>query len=405
MEEGAGGGKPLEKSNASPEPCLPATVRLSCTSLMKHLLCLLLFTLTAGAANVRVEDVPERGVQPQVVVDAAGTAHLIYLKGDAQHTDVRYVHRAKGVRAWSAPVAVNNEPGTAVAMGTIRGAQLALGQKGTLHVVWNGAMKPGIGGAAQGMPLYYARLEPGQTAFAPQRNLLGETGALDGGASIAADEKGDVFAVWHGKAKGAAADETGRVVFVLKSSDNGATFGTPQVANADFAGTCACCSIKAIATPDGQLKALYRAAHTLNGRDLTLLETKDAATFKHAVLDPWKYDKCPMSSAALLQTPKGIRAAWETDGKIRSALLGSTPATTEIAAGSVKHPALAINARGETLAVWTTGTGWAKGGDLAWAMLDASGKPTADRGKAPGVPVWSHAAAYAEPDGGFVIVR
>ena len=81
------------------------------------------------------------------------------------------------------------------------------------------------------------------------------------------------------------------------------------------------------------------------------------------------------------------------------------PATTEIAAGAVKHPALAINARGETLAVWTTGTGWAKGGEVAWTMLDASGKPTGERGKAPGVPVWSHAAAYAEPDGGFVIVR
>ncbi len=371
---------------------------------MKQLLCLLLFTLSAGAANVRVEDVPERGVQPQVVVDAAGTAHLIYLKGDAQHTDVRYVRRVKGARAWSAPVAVNSAPGTAIAMGTIRGAQLALGQKGTLHVLWNGASKPAAGGG-QGMPLYYTRLEPGQAAFAPQRNLLGETGALDGGASIAADEKGDVFAVWHGKAPGAAAGETGRVVFVAKSSDNGATFGTPQIANADFVGTCACCSIKAIATADGELMALYRAAHTLTGRDLTLLDTKDAATFKRAVLDPWQTDKCPMSSASLVSTPKGIRAAWETDGKIRSALLGATPATTELASGSVKHPALAINARGETLAVWTTGTGWAKGGELAWTMLDASGKPTAERGQAPGVPVWSHAAAYAEPDGGFVIVR
>ena len=205
---------------------------------------------------------PERGVQPQVVVDAAGTAHLIYLKGDGKSSDVRYVHRAKGARAWSAPVAVNNEPGTAVAMGTIRGAQLALGQEGTLHVAWNGAMKPGTGGAAQGMPLYYTRLEAGQAAFAPQRNLPGETGALDGGASVSADEKGDVFAVWHGKAPGAAAGETGRVVFVAKSSDNGATFGTPQIANADFGGTCACCSIKAIATPDGELHgALSRRPH------------------------------------------------------------------------------------------------------------------------------------------------
>jgi hypothetical protein len=372
---------------------------------MKSLLCLLLLTLTAVAANVRVEDVPERGVQPQVVVDATGTAHLIYLKGDAQHSDVRYVRRTKGAKAWSAPVAVNNEPGTAVAMGTIRGAQLALGQKGTLHVVWNGASKATAAGG-QGMPLYYTRLEPGQTTFAPQRNLLGETGALDGGASIAADEKGDVYAVWHGKAPGAAAGETGRVVFVLKSADNGATFGTPQIANGNFAGTCACCSIKALATADGQLMALYRAAHTLNGRDLTLLESKDsAATFKRAVLDPWNTDKCPMSSATLVSTPKGIRAAWETNGKIRSTMLGSTPAVSEIASGTAKHPTLALNARGETLAVWTIGTGWAKGGEVGWTMLDSSGRPTGERGKAPGVPVWSHAAAYAEPDGGFVIVR
>lgn len=370
---------------------------------MKSLLCLLLFTLTAGAATVRVEDVPERGVQPQVVVDAAGTVHLIYLKGDAQRSDVRYVKRAKGAKAWSAPIAVNSDAGSAVAMGTIRGAQLALGQRGTLHVIWNGAAKPGKGAA--GMPLYYTRLEAGKTTFAPQRSLLGDTAALDGGASIAADEKGDVFAVWHGKPPGAGEGETARVVFVLKSQDNGATFGKPQIANADFAGTCACCSIKALASPDGQLTALYRAAHTLTGRDLTLLETKDAATFKHVVLDPWQTDKCPMSSAALLPTPKGIRAAWETNGRIVSSLLGATPANSEIAAGSAKHPTLAINARGETLVAWTIGTGWAKGGELGWTVLDAEGKPTAERGKAPGVPVWSHAAAYAEPDGGFVIVR
>src|SRR4051812_2369121 len=101
---------------------------------MKPLLILLALAVsTMAAINVRVEDVPERGVQPEVVVDAAGTAHLIYLKGEPQKSDVRYVHRARGEKAWSAPVAVNTTPGTAVAMGTIRGAQVALGQRGTLH--------------------------------------------------------------------------------------------------------------------------------------------------------------------------------------------------------------------------------------------------------------------------------
>jgi hypothetical protein len=96
--------------------------------------------------------------------------------------DVRHVRRAKGARDWSAPVAVNSEPQSAIAMGTIRGAQLASGKDGSLHVVWNGAMKSG----GNGSPLFYARLEAGQAKFTPQRNLLGNTGALDGGASVAA---------------------------------------------------------------------------------------------------------------------------------------------------------------------------------------------------------------------------
>jgi len=371
---------------------------------MKTLAVLAALTITAKATSVRIEDVPERGIQPQVVVDAAGTAYLIYLKGEPMGCDVRYVRRPRGAHDWSAPITVNSEPATAVAMGTIRGAQLAIGQRGTLHVVWNGAMQHGGGG--HGSPLFYTLLEPGMTKFAPQRNLLGETGALDGGASVAADDKGNVFIVWHGQQPDSAEGESARVVFVLKSADNGKTFDMPVVANADFAGTCACCSLRALAAPGGQLFTLYRAAHTLSDRDLTLLTSRDAgATFSRVMLDPWRTSTCPMSSAALLPTPKGIRAAWETDGKIRSALLDAESSQTEVAPDKAKHPTLAINARGETLVAWTIGTGWNRGGELGWSILDSTGRPSSERGTASGVPVWSYTAAYAEPDGNFAILR
>lgn len=371
---------------------------------MKILLPLLMLAASASAANVRVEAVPEGGVQPQVAVDAAGTAHLVYLKGEPKGCDVRYARRAKGARDWSAPISVNSEAGSAVAMGTIRSAQLAPGQGGTLHVVWNGAMRPGGGHVA---PLYYTRLEPGQGTFAPQRNLLGDTGALDGGASVAANVQGGVFVFWHGKRHGDGGDETARVVFALKSADNGATFGSPTVANAASPGVCACCSLKAIAAPDGGLFTLYRAARTTAQRDMTLLASTDGgATFRHETLHPWSTAACPMSSAALLASPQGVRAAWETDGKIFSALLTATPAPLEISAVKAKHPAMASNARGETLIAWVTGSGWNRGGELAWTILDPAGKPTAQRGAAGVVvPVWSHAAAYAEPGGDFVILR
>jgi len=365
----------------------------------------LAFAFTARATEVRVEAVPENGVQPEVAIDSAGTIHLIYLKGDPKACDVRYTKRAKGARDWSAPVSVNSEPKSAVAMGTIRGAQLAVGKAGAVHVAWNGAMKPGA--PMTGSPLYYARLDGMGGKFSPQRNLVGDTFGLDGGASIAADEKGEVFIAWHGKRKGDTGDETTRVVFMLKSTDNGATFAAPAVTNADYAGVCACCSLRVVALPTGGVVTLYRAARDKSQRDMTLLTSTDSATtFSHDILHPWSVNQCPMSSAALLPTAKGIRAAWETDGKIFSTLVaGAKAAPAEIASGQTKHPAVAVNTRGETLVAWDIGTGWNKGGELAWTILDANGQSTPQRGKGGAVPVWSHVAAFSEPSGDFVVLH
>ena len=60
--------------------------------------------------------------------------------------------------------------------------------------------------------------------------------------------------------------------------------------------------------------------------------------------------------------------------------------------------------RGETLLVWTEGTGWNRGGSLAWQLFDRSGKPVGEAGSAPGIAVWSLAAAVAHPDGSFEII-
>ena len=69
-----------------------------------------------------------------------------------------------------------------------------------------------------------------------------------------------------------------------------------------------------------------------------------------------------------------------------------------------KHPAVAVNSKGETLLVWTEGMGWNKGGSVAWQVFDKAGQPTAEHGRSTGVPVWSLVAAFTRPDGRFVIV-
>src|SRR5437588_11800583 len=80
-----------------------------------------------GAHKVRLLRVPDRGIQPQAAVDAKGTVHLIYYKGDAMRGDVFYVYSGDGVR-FSKPIRVNSHPKSVIAMGNIRGAQLAVGK-------------------------------------------------------------------------------------------------------------------------------------------------------------------------------------------------------------------------------------------------------------------------------------
>ena len=45
------------------------------------------------------------------------------------------------------------------------------------------------------------------------------------------------------------------------------------------------------------------------------------------------------------------------------------------------------NANDETLFVWTEGTGWAKGGSVAWQIFDQCGNAVGEIGGAPGLPV------------------
>ena len=110
---------------------------------MRQAFALLLLLALCGNAHAQLETVtairtPGGGIQPQAVVDGAGELHLIYYTGAPTAGDIFYVHKplSKNV-AFSEPLRVNSKPKTAIAIGTIRGAQLALGSPGQLHVVWN----------------------------------------------------------------------------------------------------------------------------------------------------------------------------------------------------------------------------------------------------------------------------
>ncbi len=118
-----------------------------------------------------------------------------------------------------------------------------------------------------------------------------------------------------------------------------------------------------------------------------------------------------MSSEALVEGPSGVLAGWESSGQVFFGRVDPggrvpQPVPAPGAGSSRKHPSLAVNARGETLLVWTEGTGWERGGSLAWQLFDAAGKPLGEKGRVEGgIPVWGLATAVARPDGSFLIIH
>lgn len=375
------------------------------------------FSAAGPGTEVLLTRVPNSGIQPEATLDRNGALHLIYFSGEPGAGEIFYVRSKDYGQSFSTPVRVNSQAGSAIATGTIRGGQIAIGRNGRVHVAWNGsdrANPKGLINPANGQPsapFLYARSNADGTAFEVQRNLTTRSYGVDGGGSIAADADGNVYAAWHSLAAGGGTGEDHRLVWIARSTDDGATFAVEQPAWREPTGACGCCGVRMFAGPSNILYLLYRSATAMTHRDIYLIESNDRGlTFRGSRVQPWEINACPMSSMSIASTPARVFGAWETAGQVyfgemdpknaRIPAPGSAPGD----GGTRKHPRLAVNSKGEILFVWTEGTAWAKGGALAWQMFDPSGRATTVKGSASGIPVWSFAAPFVRSDGGFVIL-
>jgi hypothetical protein len=207
----------------------------------------------------------------------------------------------------------------------------------------------------------------------------------------------------------------GRKIYVARSRDDGASFAPEGPAFERATGACGCCGARALADRRGTLYLLYRAATRGIDRDMFLLRSDNQGSrFDGVALQPWTTQNCPMSSETLSDTGARVYAAWETKGQVY--FTGLDPMTKpgralQIlappgAGGQRKHPAIAGERGGEIILVWTEGTGWQRGGSLAWQTFDAAGHPTAKQGRLEGaIPVWGLATVVARPDGRFTIIH
>jgi hypothetical protein len=196
------------------------------------------------------------------------------------------------------------------------------------------------------------------------------------------------------------------------SNDEGKTFAPERAASTKSTGACGCCGLRGFADSKGNVYALYRGAKDITQRNMHLLTSTDKGrSFLSEDVHPWEINSCPMSSEAFAEGPEGsVLTAWETKEQIWFARIESkTGKLTDLVSApgtprGRKHPALAVNAQGETILAWTEGMGWNRGGSGVWQVFDKNGKPTAERGRTAGVPVWSLVAVFVRPDGRFAVV-
>jgi hypothetical protein len=371
------------------------------------LLASLIPTLLA-AAELRVERVPENGLQPDALTDSTGRVHLIYLTGDPKSSDIHYVSRRAPSEPWSQPVRVNSQPGSAVAIGTVRGARLSLASSNRVCVVWNGSSQA-TAGSAGSAPLLFSRQTDDHSGFEPQRNLMGSLRHLDGGGSVTANEHGGVVVAWHAAPATPGADHDGeaaRGIYLAVSQDDGRTFSDPRRIDSPPRGVCACCALEAGFAGPNEIRILYRGAEGLSERGLVeLLSADGAKTFASRRIDQWSLNQCPMTTTRL--APGADFAVWSTRGRIWASPLGgsspSVPNPVSPESRQANHPTVARSPDGRTLVAWTEGTGWQRGGGLAWSERAQRSPTWSPVQRRPGVPVWGSPAAVCESDGHFTV--
>jgi len=371
-------------------------------------------TQASETRDVVLLKVPDGGLQPQAVVDSSDVIHLIYLYGDPAAADIGYVRKAPGDRQFSEPIRVNDQPGSAIAVGTVRGAHLAIGRLDRIHVAWNGSAKAGPKAARNSAPMLYTRMRDDGQGFEKQRNVMQVTTGLDGGGTVAADQFGNVYVAWHAQGQKDGEPQEGEIhrrVWIAGSTDDGRTFATERPISPETNGACGCCGMGALADREGNAYLLYRTARELVHRDMYLLVSRDRGkTFEAIELQPWKIGGCPMSTASLSEANGRVVVSWETEKQVYFAPvddrgLAGNPIAAPGQSSNRKHPAVAIDDAGRILLAWTEGTGWKKGGTSEWCIFKDGipQLPAGNRQASLPVPAWGLVTAVAIKNQFFVI--
>jgi hypothetical protein len=356
---------------------------------------------TAARAEVRTLRTPNNGQVPEVVLDAAGTLHLTY--GTGLPGNAFYVQSRDAGKTFSKPVQLNQRANTVTAA-MERGARIAVGKDGVLHVIWLGFYKKG-GGA------WYTRSTDGGKSFEPERALQEPDYGLDN-ATLAADANGNVVVLWTGGFPGAVRDpesDTAAPMVLVRSTDNGKTFTKNELLKSNHpasAHACGCCRLEAHLGGDGRLYVGFRGGYKGLRDPWLLIGSMTDNDFKCQAIheDRWKFG-CPMQGMPVRVDAKGRvlfswmsrdRAYWTISEE--GARNFKQPIAAPEGKGKQAFPMAVRNAKGEVLLVW------AQDREVRWALYQEDGTPTGQQGVAGKQGEPYKPTAFVGADGHFYIV-
>lgn len=360
----------------------------------------------AEARPVHLQPCPEGGFLPEAVADQEGTVHVVFHRGDPGKCDLFHATFSPATRTFSDPVRINSIPGAGIAGGSVRGAHLAIGAEGVLHVAWMGSTETAPDGDHALIPMCYTRSTDGGRSFEPQRSVVNTAFGLDGGGSLAADRKGNVHVVWH--AMGDDHGPANRRVVVASSEDNGRSFAPERTLDTKASGVCPCCGIRAASSPQGEFFVLFREAPAADQRGVRILSfdpAKGSTTLLHQ--DPWKIETCPVSSGSFSFGPSRFAVAWETRHRVQVGTFDresgratrSLPVREPEAGRHQKHPAVSLSPDGSLVVAWLEVSGWGQPGTLRWQQFNSGEKAGDQAGHRTMEAAWTRPSIVSTAEG------
>jgi len=353
--------------------------------------------------DVVVVQLPEGALVPDVMMDDAGMLHMVYGMGD----DAWYVRSADNGRTFSTPVKVNSEGKVTLKMGE-RGPKLALGKGGSIHVVWADQWSPGV----KVYPRYSRSLDGGKT-FEPPRAMASLFG-IDG-LTMAVDSEGNVIVFFHHVIPGQQLDVPfAHRLYMVRSTDNGATFGPEQrikIKDMDDL-ACSMCMMRARITDDGNVNLALRVAND-NIRDFFLMrcpKRENSFVPLRVNEDRWKLMTCPMCGPELTLDPTGrVFCAFMSRHHVYWSILEDGQFKLHVATPAQEndeiYPGAFGNGKGQVLLVWQVGPmavgHWAM---VKWALYNYYGQFTGEQGTIGVSTSGTKATAFVNKDGVFHIV-